>query len=93
MGGILHCRCVDIVHVNTHCIRVGVQWSNVIDGAHCIFVNTMHRIIINTVHRITINTVHRITINTMHSTSLNTMHSTSLNILHIYTSPSLSSTT
>ena len=93
MGGILHCRCVDIVHVNTHCIRVGVQRSNVIDGAHCIFVNTMHRITINTVHRITINTVHRITINTMHSTSLNTMHSTSLNIIHIYPSPSLSSTT
>lgn len=85
MGGILHCRCVDIVHVNTHCIRVGVQWSNVIDGAHCIFVNT--------VHRITINTMHSTSINTMHSTSLNTMHSTSLNILHIYTSPSLSSTT
>ena len=77
MGGILHCRCVDIVHVNTHCIRVGVQWSNVIDGAHCIFVNTVHRITINTMHRITINT----------------MHSTSLNIIHIYPSPSLSSTT
>ena len=93
MGGILHCRCVDIVHVNTHCIRVGVQWSNVIDGAHCIFVNTVHRITINTMHSTSINTMHSTSINTMHSTSINTMHSTSLNILHIYPSPSLSSTT